>query len=176
MTLSRTAFYGVGGALLVAYLAAANMPSAPDESGERPRVQSAAPTPDAIAEDVRAQAGRLQSRMRQAPVPETKSRNPFAFGETAGPRPASPAAAPTAAPEPLPAVPPPPALTLMGIAEENTPQGVRRTAIIGGTGDTLYIVGEGQPVGDRYRATKIGADAVELEDIVTKAYRRLALR
>jgi hypothetical protein len=38
------------------------------------------------------------------------------------------------------------------------------------------MVTEGQPVGDRYKVTKIGADAVELEDILTKAYRRLALR
>jgi hypothetical protein len=35
---------------------------------------------------------------------------------------------------------------------------------------------EGQAVGDRYRVTKIGVDAVELEDLVTKGYRRIALR
>jgi len=37
-------------------------------------------------------------------------------------------------------------------------------------------VTEGQAIGDRYKVTKIGADAVELEDLLTKAYRRLALR
>jgi len=38
------------------------------------------------------------------------------------------------------------------------------------------MVGEGDAVGERYRVKKVGADAVELEDVVTKAYRRLALR
>jgi Tfp pilus assembly protein PilP len=64
----------------------------------------------------------------------------------------------------------------MGVAEETTPSGPRRTAVIGGDGDTIYMVGEGDAVGERYRVTKIGADAIELEDVVTKAYRRLALR
>jgi hypothetical protein len=35
---------------------------------------------------------------------------------------------------------------------------------------------EGDAVADRYTVTKIGADAVELEDQVTKGYRRIALR
>ena len=72
--------------------------------------------------------------------------------------------------------PPLPSLTLMGIAEETVPGGSRRTAVIGGDGDTLYMVVEGQAVGARYRVTKIGADAVELEDLVTKGYRRIAMR
>ena len=62
----------------------------------------------------------------------------------------------------------------MGVAEDTTPKGPRRTAIIGGEADTLYMVTEGEAVGERYRVTKIGADAVELEDVLTKVYRRLA--
>ena len=38
------------------------------------------------------------------------------------------------------------------------------------------MVTEGQLVIDRYKVTKIGADAVELEDIFTHAYRRIAMR
>jgi hypothetical protein len=38
------------------------------------------------------------------------------------------------------------------------------------------MASEGDAVGERYRVKKIGADAVELEDVVSKAYRRLALR
>src|SRR6266545_4755158 len=109
MTSGRKAIYGVGGVLLVAYLATANMPSSDEPA----------------------------------------------------------AAVPVAAP---------PSLTLMGIAEETSPQGVRRTAVIGGEGDTLYMVLEGQAVGDRYKVTKIGADAIELEDLITHGYRRLAIR
>jgi hypothetical protein len=67
-------------------------------------------------------------------------------------------------------------LTLMGVAEEVLPGGVRRTAVIGGDGDTIYMVVEGQAVGERYRVTKIGVDAVELEDLVTHGYRRIAMR
>jgi hypothetical protein len=175
MTAGKTALYGVGGALLVAYLAAANMPS-----GDRPaapeRTPSQSKSPDAIASEVQSQASRLQTRMSQAPVPEPNPRNPFSFGAVPRPRPSQIVRA-AVADDPAPApMPPPPMLTLMGIAEETTPQGLRRTAVIGGDGDALFMVTEGQPVGDRYKVTKIGADAVELEDIFTKAYRRLALR
>lgn len=190
MTLRRSAMYLTGGALLVAWLAAANMPG-PAAPAPRVRAEAQAAGPDALALDVSAQASRLRERMSQAPVPHADVRNPFAFG--APPRPHRP---PVEAPVPVvveapPPVPAAPTLTLMGIAEENTAQGVRRTAIIalrqaqgnpepdrgvGGDGDALFLVAEGQPVGDRYKVTKIGADAVELEDVITKAYRRLALR
>jgi Tfp pilus assembly protein PilP len=79
--------------------------------------------------------------------------------------------------EPAPAaVAPLPPLTLMGVAEESTPAGPRRTAVVGGDGDTIYMVVEGDPIGERYRVTKIGADAIELEDLLSKGFRRLALR
>ena len=44
-----------------------------------------------------------------------------------------------------------------------------------GRADYLLFV-EGQAVGARYRVTKIGVDAVELEDLVTHGYRRIAMR
>ena len=179
MIVSRTALYGVGGALLVAYLAAANMPAPSDATPGRSRTQATRePSTDAIASDVRAQADRLQERMKTAPVPESNPRNPFSFGLPEPRTRAANTARPTTVvePDPLPAMPSAPMLTLMGIAQETLPQGIRRTAIIGGDGDTLFMVTEGQAVGDRYKVTRIGADAVELEDLLTKAYRRLALR
>jgi len=178
MTSGRKAIYGVGGVLLVAYLATANMPSS-DEPAPRARAQaSPSPGPEILAVEVRSQASRLQERMAQAPVPDQSSRNPFSFA----PAPRAPRAAANvvraAVAEQAAAVPlaAPPSLTLMGIAEETSPQGVRRTAVIGGEGDTLYMVLEGQAVGDRYKVTKIGADAIELEDLITHGYRRLAIR
>jgi hypothetical protein len=164
-----------GGGLLVAWLAAANMPSQdPDRALERARPDDPVP-PAAIAEDVHSQAARLQARMARAPVPESSPRNPFTFG--AIPRPAAPEVRAAAAPaEPEVFEPPPPALTLMGVAEEYVIGGYRRTAVIGGDGDAIFMVMEGDRVGDRYKVTKIGADAVELEDLVNKGYRRLALR
>jgi len=176
MTMRSAAVYGVGGTLLVACLAAANMPQEHDALPSRVPRASEFPAPDAVALDVASQAARLHARMAQAPTPGPNPRNPFSFS---APRVARlPAAAPAAVPEPhvAPLPPPLPALVLMGVAEEATAAGPHRTAVIGGDGDTIYMVGEGDAVGDRYRVTKIGADAVELEDLVTKAYRRLALR
>jgi Tfp pilus assembly protein PilP len=157
------------------------MPSqdpAPRARAPRPAATSGT---DSLAADVSAQAARLQARMAHAPVPDVNPRNPFSFG--VAPRAArattSPAAAivrAAAAEETAPAPPPLPVLTLMGIAEETTAAGPRRTAVIGGDGDTIYMVTEGQAVGPRYKVTKIGADAVELEDVLTKGYRRIALR
>ena len=147
-----------------------------------PRARPAGGT-EALATEVSAQAARLQARMAQAPVPipipAIRSRSaPRRARRVAGP--SQPIARAmlhaTAAEEPAPAPPPLPALTLMGIAEETTAAGPRRTAVIGGDGDTIYMVTEGDAVGERYRVTKIGADAVELEDVLTKAYRRIALR
>ena len=178
MISGRAAAYGVGGALLVAYFAAANMPSQ-DAGGARERPRPAATTgTESLADEVRSQATRLHARMAQAPVPENNARNPFAFGATPRPLRAAPPEVRAAIVDdpPAPAAPPPPMLTLMGVAEEAVIGGFRRTAVIGGEGDAIYMVTEGQPVGDRYKVTKISADAVELEDLVTKAYRRLALR
>ncbi len=171
-----TVVYGVGGTLLVACLAAANMPQESDPLPPRSS-RPVRSTPDILAVEVSAQAARLRTLMAQAPAPGVNTRNPFSFGSS---RAARSAPVPIAAAAPaMPDAPPivsPPALTLMGVAEETTAAGPHRTAIISGDGDTLYMVSEGEAVGDRYRVTKIGADAVELEDTVTKAYRRLALR
>jgi hypothetical protein len=38
------------------------------------------------------------------------------------------------------------------------------------------MVAEGQELAGRYRVSAVGADAVELKDLVTGATRRLALR
>ena len=180
MTPRNAAVYGIGGTLLVACLAAANMPQAPDAQPARDARTALPRTPDVLAIEVQSQAGRLQALMAQAPSPGVNPRNPFSFGAVRASRAAAPAAPVAPAPvaefvaAPLP--PPLPALILMGVAEDTTPAGLRRTAVIGGDGDTIYMVGEGDAVGERYRVTKISADAVELEDTLTKAYRRLALR
>lgn len=176
MTSRKTAAYGVGAALLVTYFAAANMPS-PDPPPARERAQPA-PATDTLAVEVRAQAARLRARMAEAPTPQAHPRNPFAFGAVPVAQASASAIVHAAVAEdaPAPAVDPPPALTLMGIAEESSPAGPRRTAVIGGPGDEIYMVIEGQAIGTRYKVTRIGADAVELEDLVSKAYRRIALR
>jgi Tfp pilus assembly protein PilP len=120
--------------------------------------------------------------MADAPVPAPSLRNPFSFGpatRTAHPAPMHDGMVhATIASDSAPALLPPslPALTLMGIAEETTASVTRRTAVIAGEGDALYMVTDGQAVGSRYKVTRIGVDAVELEDLLTKGYRRIAMR
>jgi hypothetical protein len=182
MTSRKAAVYLVGAALLVTYLASANMPAPERASRARAARPAATAVAESLAGEVRAQAAKLHERMAQAPVPAPSLRNPFSFG--VAPRTATaPArhdgmvhAAVASVGAPVAFTPPLPALTLMGIAEETAAGATRRTAVIGGDGDTIYMVVEGQAVGDRYRVTRIGADAVELEDLVTKGYRRIALR
>jgi hypothetical protein len=42
--------------------------------------------------------------------------------------------------------------------------------------DELFMLIEGDTLGGRYRVKSVGADVVELTDLVTTATRRLALR
>jgi hypothetical protein len=67
-------------------------------------------------------------------------------------------------------------MELVGIAEQKTDAGLKRTAMIGAPGDQLFMVTEGQDVAGRYRVSAVGADAVELQDLVSGSTRRLALR
>ena len=197
MTSRKAAVY-VGAALLVAYFASANMPTQETPPPARAARPAAPPGVEALAVEVRSQATKLHTRMAQAPVPDPSPRNPFSFGlaprhaAASSPMPDNAMVHAAAAPDMAVPLAPLPTLTLMGIAEETTAGGPRRTAVIalrqaqgdpeqsrgvgGDDGDTIYMVVEGQAVGTRYKVTKIGADAVELEDLLTHGYRRIAMR
>jgi len=177
MTSVRLAAYIGGGALLVAWFAAAAGTPVSEVAPSRDRAQPA-PTSgsSSIASEVEAQASKLRARLSEAPTPSTRPRNPFSFAPRRTARAASvPAKAPAVDPA-APAVPVVPALLLMGIAEDPSPDGPLRTAVIGGAADVLYMVVTGQRIADRYEVTTIGTDAVELKDLLTGGYRRLALR
>ena len=60
---------------------------------------------------------------------------------------------------------------LIGLAED----GSTRTAMIE-SGDELVMATEGETVVARYRVVKVGADAIELVDLVTGTTRRLFLK
>src|SRR5689334_22744548 len=79
MTSRSVAVYGSCGAVLVACLAAANMPSQDVPVARTPQ-RAARILPDAIAVEVQSQASRLHARMAEAPTPSANVRNPFAFG------------------------------------------------------------------------------------------------
>ena len=103
MTVSRTAFYGVGGALLVAYLAAANMPSQDPAARSRAAQASREPSTDALA-DRRPRAGRPAARAHEdarrspRPIPAIRFRSACRRAAPArGRRPPAPRAAAGAA-------------------------------------------------------------------------------
>jgi hypothetical protein len=149
-----------GGGVLATWLAVTPNHGAPTSSTaviERP----AAPK----ADDLNAQATRLRDHVNAVPL-RTSTRNPFRF---ASPKPATSADAPRSSAAAGPAVPaapvppPQPSLTLSGIAERNTPQGPKRTAVISGDGQ-LYLVTEGETVAGRYTVVTVDPDAVVLRD------------
>jgi hypothetical protein len=179
MTFTRAAAIVGGGALLVAWFAVAA--STPEQElrpvGDR-TPSTATSGPGSLAAEVEQQAVRLRERLAQAPAPDTQPRNPFSFAPTRAPRhtpstSTGPVALETTRDVAPVAAPP---LVLMGIAEEPSFEGPHRTAVIGGAGDELYMVMEGQMFADRYKVKAIGVDAIELEDTVTGGLRRLALR
>lgn len=177
MTPARAAAYIGGGVLLAAWLssAATEQDPQPDPATTPPATSGS----DPVAFDVQAQAARLRARLASAPVPQQPARNPFAFAVPDVPRLREPsdgrlvqaAAAPTVA-----ALEPEPQLTLVGMAENQTPTGSVRTAVIVDGADEVLLVTEGQEVAGRYRVTVIAADVVELQELSTGAVRRLVLR
>jgi hypothetical protein len=118
-----------------------------------------------------------------AGVPPRLARNLFHF--VAPPRPAPLAVVNRAsdASEPVP----PPALKLIGVAEDAAAGGLIRTAIISGPGQ-VYVVKEGERVTSRYLVARISSEVVELQDLSSvrsnavddaradAGFRRLALK
>jgi hypothetical protein len=175
MAPARAAAYLGGTLLLVAWLASAAGVARRQPEMQIARPQAEALQLDALATDVQSQAVRLRSRLAAAPAPQMPLRNPFMFAATAAPvrRVAAPVEPRIETPVPEA---PELALELAGVAEQNTDTGVKRTAMVAAPGDQFYMVTEGQELAGRYRVSAVGADAVELKDLVTGATRRLALR
>jgi hypothetical protein len=170
MTPARAATYFVGASLLAVWLASAagvvrSQPPRP------PRPSADSLQLDSAVINVQAQASRLRQRLAAAPAPQTRARNPFMFGVRERPISATRSAPPPprAAAESAPLPEPP--LVLIGIAED----GATRTAMIESSGELLMAT-EGQTLDGRYRVAKVGADALELEDLATGATRQLFLR
>lgn len=126
-------------------------------------------------DDVRA---RLRARRSEAPRPRAPERNPFEFAPAAPVRLAG-GAARGAAPAPAqvmpPTVPPPPQLTLSGVAETRQGDQVVRTAIISGMGQ-LFFAKPGDRLANTFMVSIVGPDIVELREVVTGRVIRLTLR
>jgi hypothetical protein len=176
MKFKRTALLMLAAGALAVWLAAA---ATSDHRDQMQLAVAAAAPVDASGAALAKEVARLRDRLRPG-VPPSHDRDLFQFAPVkrvnnpAAPvplvvRPASSEA--TAAP-----VPPPPALKLIGIAEDVTPEGRPvRTAIISGPGQ-LFLVKEGDPVTARYVVAQISPDVVELTDAADHSARRLALK
>ena len=129
-----------------------------------------------LAADVQAQTLRLKSRLAVAPSPQEPSRNPFTFVPRAVPDRRETTTRAHAEPPALSAPSLEPAIELIGVAESASAKGPVRTAIISALSGELFLVKEGETIAARYRVGAVAADAVELNDLLTGAVRRLALR
>lgn len=174
MTPKKAAVYLGSATVLVAWLATAGVPEQQPPPAADPAPVETSGT-ESLAQEVQAQAVRLRERLASAPAPQAPARNPFAFAARPEPRArAARNAAPTAPPAPM--VLPEPGLELVGMAEDQSPQGPVRTAVISAEGGELLMVKVGDFLGARYRVQAIGADTVELTDLTSGLVRRLALR
>ena len=176
MTIRRATLYIGGATLFAAWLS-----SAASLSRQRPPSPAAEANADGVfpaerlAVDVQARARRLKQRLASAPVPQDPVRNPFMF-RPAPRRNVERVRRPAPVLPPAEIAPPDPALTLIGIAEEQRAEGAVRTAMIATESDELIVAAVGDGVVQRYKVTVIGQDAVELADTLTGFVRRLALR
>jgi hypothetical protein len=133
------------------------------------RAQSAA----AATIDIQREAARLQPRTPQGPRYSEPSRNPFRFSEPKQLQravvPAPVVAAPVA-----PIAPPPPQITLDGIASDTVDDVMQRTAILS-TDAGVVLAKEGDQVAG-YRVARVAPDSVELTKVSDGSVLRLGLR
>lgn len=171
MNLRRVVWFGVSALAFASWMASAS------GSGVRPPVAPLPPVkPAAIDRSMAAlqtEIGHLHQRLGPTAAP-TRSRDLFRF-TTRAPR--RPVAAPPAAVADVsvPQQPVRPVLTLIGVAEDVTPDGVVRTAIVSGLGD-VFLVKAGDTIRAQYRVEQVSGDAVQVVDTATTATTTLALR
>jgi hypothetical protein len=167
-----------GATVLAGWLA-----SSPPENSPATAALPARPTasrPEAGA-DIQVQAQRLQTRLQVARDYAAPQRNLFRFeqgadlapayverGTTFEPGPESDAA-------PIDAAPAPPAISLSGIAEDQSPNGdVSRTAVLSAPSGVELVREGDQLLG--YRVARIESDAVELVRLADGTTRRITLK
>lgn len=166
-------FAAVGGAWLASAAGIARYsppPRLPQRASTDVQIQS-------LAADVHAQTGRLRDRLAASPMPSARERNPFAFSPREQPT-VRRTPRPTDVTSPLPPIEAPtePMLSLIGVAELETPSGTVRTAMLAAGHDELIMARVGERILGRYDVRAIGMNTIELTDIQTDGVRRLALR
>ena len=184
MELQRLAYVG-SGLLAVVSLLPATTPRSPEPHAAPVQAEQQADAgPDPVLLNVEKQTTRLREYATSAPAPTEAGRNPFRFGEPRRPalergRSAALHESRTVAAPVEPVAPPPPRLTLVGIAERRVNPSeagdVERVAIVSGLGD-VHLVVAGDRIGGRFTVLAVGNDVVELRDENTANILRLALR
>ncbi|MBI4264896.1 MAG: hypothetical protein HY657_11015 [Acidobacteria bacterium] len=161
-----------GATVLAGWLA-----SAPPSIGPASAPAQAEP-PEAVppsALDVEQQAARLQAGLRQQAAYREPDRNPFRFAVRPEARNTPDASRAPAAVEAVAPLPPPPPISLSGIAEDRVGDRVERTAVLSSPSGVL-LVREGDEVMGRYRVVKIESEAVDLAPLADGVSLRLAFR
>ena len=170
MNVRRVVWFGVSALAIATWFASAST------SGVRAPVVPLPPArPTALDRSsavLQSEMSRLHERIGPTASP-SRSRDLFRFNVRAQ-RPV-PSRAVVAAAEAAPAVKLPPALKLIGIAEDASESGTVRTAIVSAPGD-LFLVKAGDVIASRYRVDQVSADAVLLTDTTTSDSTTLALR
>jgi hypothetical protein len=149
-------------------------PSLPDSPGPRQSELDAA-----RAAAVESHAARLRARLADMPARPEGERNPFRYeGGTRASHGRVPRTVVTGAPEAFDEPPPAPArpeLRLIGMAEDTRDGLTERTAVVAGL-NQVYLVKEGEQIAMRFLVTRIGADAIEVEDLGDSTRLSLGLR
>jgi hypothetical protein len=124
---------------------------------------------------VEASVARLRARLADMPARPEGTRNPFRFEGRARAARAHAAETVVNDVQEVPAAPARPELRLIGMAEDLRDGLTERTAIVSGL-NQVYLVKEGEQIAMRFLVTRIGADAVEVEDLVDGTPLTLGLR
>jgi len=137
-----------------------------------------APQASATTIDIQQEAARLQLRTHQESRYNETSRNPFRFGARprAEARPSGTSGPPRVAePVVVPLAPPPPRVSLDGIATDVVDGQAQRTAILN-TDAGIVLAKEGEQVAGQFQVAKIATDAVELVNLSDGSTLRIVLR
>lgn len=170
MNWQRTVTLGtLGGAIAVWYAAAST--SLPPSA--EPVLSHTATAIEVRGAELSAEITRLRERLRPTAAPLLR-RDLFRYRGGAGAAPSGSTPAMPLSTEAVPLAATTSSLSLVGLAEDNGPDGPIRTAIIARAGD-LFIVKEGEAVTSQYQVAKISADVVELTDTTAGTPLRLAL-
>jgi hypothetical protein len=127
---------------------------------------------------VEASVARLRARLADMPARPEGTRNPFRFEARArAARSHVPRTVVAEAPqhESTPTPVARPELRLIGMAEDRRDGVTERTAVVAGL-NQVYLVKEGEQIAMRFLVKRIGADAIEVEDLSDSTSITLGLR